>query len=655
MFLRRPGARAADFGASDRAVADYLLGEVVAGQSPQTWQFLLRTSLVPHICGDLADTLTGQTQGQLTLDLLERDSGFVTALGPERRWYRYHPLLSEMLQRQIELERPDSIRELNERAAGWFAENNRPIDAVRHAVAARNWTLAGTLLTNVAAHRLQTVDRHALASILAQIPTVELSRTAELQLCAAALRLVEGRYTEIGPHLVVAHSLLDNDVDADAEGSDPSTRALVSLFECALFRAQGSPGAVVAAGTSALDTLDQHGSAVPLAREFRAVALSNKGVGLLWLGDLESATTSLEAALGASSAIGVELTTVNILGHLALAAAIAGRLREAVDWADQSCSLAEARGWTSLQQAASGYLSLALVSIARNDLDEAENLLTRGLETQRIGPEPLSLAALRIAQATVDLRRGRPEDARAQLRSIHDSLDPVKGPTLIDHWLGAAEAEVDLAVGDTADLRARVEAICPDDRSHEETLLLARTRLAEGDADGLGDLLAPVVRQRRDLRLAVQASVVLALSAERLRMDNDAVDALRRALADAEPERMLAPFTGPGTARLRSVLERIVLLRPGQSAFARSLLDRPATDARTSAPSLEQVTERERTVLRYLATMLSNNEIAEQMYLSPNTVKVHLRHVYRKLDVTTRRAAVQRARELQLLDDADGT
>ena len=66
------------------------------------------------------------------------------------------------------------------------------------------------------------------------------------------------------------------------------------------------------------------------------------------------------------------------------------------------------------------------------------------------------------------------------------------------------------------------------------------------------------------------------------------------------------------------------------------------------------MTERERTVLRYLATMLSNAEIAEQMFLSPNTIKVHLRHVYRKLDVTSRRAAVRRAWELQLLEDADG-
>jgi LuxR family maltose regulon positive regulatory protein len=98
-----------------------------------------------------------------------------------------------------------------------------------------------------------------------------------------------------------------------------------------------------------------------------------------------------------------------------------------------------------------------------------------------------------------------------------------------------------------------------------------------------------------------------------------------------------------------------VLLRTIHSGFARTLLEDLAPTATGLRPgtSVEQVTEREKTVLRYLATMLSNAEIAEQMFLSPNTVKVHLRHLYRKLDVTSRRAAVRRARELRLFDDDD--
>lgn len=141
-------------------------------------------------------------------------------------------------------------------------------------------------------------------------------------------------------------------------------------------------------------------------------------------------------------------------------------------------------------------------------------------------------------------------------------------------------------------------------------------------------------------------------------MDNDALDALTRAVDLAEPETLISPFLGAGTERLSGLLERLVLLRPALSDFARRLLElhapRPGIPQQQVGPP-ELMTERERTVLRYLATMLSNAEIAEQMFLSPNTIKVHLRHVYRKLDVSSRRAAVRRARELQLLEDADGT
>ncbi|HKG52277.1 MAG TPA: LuxR C-terminal-related transcriptional regulator [Actinomycetales bacterium] len=649
MFLRRPGTRPADFGASDQAVADYLRGEVVAGQSPQSWQFLLRTSCVSRICGGLAEALTGQRHGQLALHRLERDNGFVTALGPDRRWYRYHPLLGEMLRRQLDLERPEIIQGLNERAARWFAANDQPIDAMRYAIAARKWSLAGTVFTNAAISRLQTTDRGALAAALARIPSAELGRTAELQLCAAGVCMVEGRYADIPPHLVLARSMLE----ADVEGSDPSTLIGLSLFEGAVGRIRGYPGTVVTAASSALRILDQHGSALPLAHPYRAIALSNKGVGLLWQGETEQATTFLEAGLEASVASGVELTLVNSLGYLGLAAAVTGRLRAAADWAGRCRTLAEARGWTGLQQVAAGYLALAVVSTMRNDLEEADRLLALGLQCQRRDPERLVMLALRVAQAALDIARGRYDDARTTLDAARGGLDPADGTTLVHRWLTSVEAEVELATASAAGLRSRLESLEPADRSDVDTLLLTRARLADGEAQGLDRLLAPLVGQRRDLHLAVQASLVHALSADRLRRDNEALDALDRALADAEPEHMVSPFTGPTMARLQSLLERMVLLRGPRFGFARAVLKilDPGPAVLVRHPSVEAVTEREKAVLRYLATMLSNAEIADQMYLSPNTIKVHLRHVYRKLGVTSRRAAVRRARELGLFDD----
>ncbi|MGZ4631994.1 MAG: LuxR C-terminal-related transcriptional regulator [Actinomycetes bacterium] len=658
MFLSRPGARLSDFGGADRAVADYLLGEVVADQSPQTWQFLLRTSVVPRVCGELADALTGQGHGQLQLDQLERDNAFVSALGPERRWYRYHPLLTDMLRRQLELERPETARDLHERAAHWFAANGQPIDAVRQAAAARSWPLVGTLLAQVAAHRLLTADRHALTAVLAQIPTAELAATPELQLCAAALCLVEGRITDIEPHLVLARSML---ADSGAAG-DPSTHIVLDLLEAAIGRARGSAPTVVQATTRALGRLEEAGSAVPLAREFRAVALGNKGVGLLWQDEIPQAERCLTAGLEATEALGVEVAQVNALGHLGLAAAVGGRLYDATDLASRGRTLAEARGWTSLTQAAPSFLSLAIVCLQRNELDQAEHLLSLAGAAQQTEPEILTLLAQHLVHAVVDVSRGRLTAAEQRVRDVRTSLAGRQPPALLARWLVLAAAEVELAAGHPEAVRSRLETGDPGaDASaltDEERLALAKARLAMSEPLGLDALLGPVVAQRHDLRMSVDASVVQALAADRLRLDHQALEAVRRAVAEAQPQGLLHPFTTTDPARMRDLLERVVLLRPAQAAFARTLLDaqaRAVPGPRSAQPPLEAVTERERTVLQYLATMLSNAEIAERMFISPNTIKVHLRHLYQKLEVTSRRAAVQRARELHLLGDEPGS
>ena len=652
MFLSRPGADIGGFGGGDRSVVDYLVAEVVAEQPPQTWQFLLRTSLVARVSGELADALTGRQDGAATLAALEQDNAFVTALGPERRWYRYHPLLVDMLRRQIELEHPGIIPELHERAAHWFAAHGQPIDAVRHAAAARNWPLVGTMVTNVAAHRVLTSDRHALASVVAQIPTGELAATPELQLCATLLCLVEQRTGDIEPHLVMARALLERQGDA----ADPSTWVLLHLMTGALARTRGSADAVVEAASDALETLDRAGSAVPLAREFRTVALGNKGVGLVWRGDLADAEGCLTAGLALAEQLVVALWQVNILGHLGLAAAVAGRLEDATGLADRGRDLAETRGWTTMTQATTVFLGLAVVRLQRHDLDGAEHLVALGVEAQRSQPEPHALLALRLTQASIDTARRRFDAARLAVDEARTAFGSRQPTPLLRRWMVLTEAELALASGDAQGLRARLEAMPRATLSVAERLCLAKARLAVGaldELDGLDDLVGPVADQGGDLQLSIEARVLQALAADRSGRDSEAIDSLKRAVQQAEPGGFVAPFTATMSVRVRSLLERLLLLRKADPAFLRRLLDElgdDAEDATVVAP-VETLTEREITVLHYSATLLTNAEIAQHLFVSPNTVKVHLRHIYRKLGVSTRRTAVSRARALGLIDD----
>jgi LuxR family maltose regulon positive regulatory protein len=139
----------AGFAGSSRAVADFLLEEVLGRLPPGDRAFLLHTSVVERLNGELADALTGRADGAQTLARLERANAFVVALGHDRPWYRYHQLLAELLRAQLHAGAPRLVPELHRRAAGWYQDHGLPVEATRHALAGGQWMLAAELLSRV--------------------------------------------------------------------------------------------------------------------------------------------------------------------------------------------------------------------------------------------------------------------------------------------------------------------------------------------------------------------------------------------------------------------------------------------------------------------------------------------------------------------------
>ena len=129
----------AAFAGDDAAMADYLLSEVLAQQPDELVDFLLRTSIVDVICGDLADALTGGTHADDLLARLEREHALVSAHGDQRTWHRYHPLMRELLRSELRFRSPELISGLHRRAAAWYMAQGAPVDALRHAAEAGDW------------------------------------------------------------------------------------------------------------------------------------------------------------------------------------------------------------------------------------------------------------------------------------------------------------------------------------------------------------------------------------------------------------------------------------------------------------------------------------------------------------------------------------
>jgi DNA-binding CsgD family transcriptional regulator len=147
-------------------------------------------------------------------------------------------------------------------------------------------------------------------------------------------------------------------------------------------------------------------------------------------------------------------------------------------------------------------------------------------------------------------------------------------------------------------------------------------------------------------RTLVEASVLAAIATAAQGDQSRADVHLGRALAYAAPERLWAPLRAHGSA-LTASFESLARTSGPHQAAAMVLLD----EARQlqAPPFVDALTDQEQAVLRLLSTLMSNAEIASAMQLSVNTIKTHLKALYRKLGVERRRDAVVRARQLELL------
>ncbi len=593
-----PGQFIAQF-SGDRGVADYLIGEVLDRQPAEVRAVLLRTSILKRMTGSLVDALTGRSDGKRMLVELERTNSFVVSL-EQRSWYRYHQLFAELLRVELRHQAPQELPELHRRAARWYAASGDAVEAECHAIAARDWQLATTVLLEHW-NALVYDDPAVLRRLLALLPPEVAQADPELALASAADK---------------ARSALAAEEQL-AEGSHRSVQARVFAL-CALVAAEQCSGELEAAGA----TLDE---ALAVARRSR-----------------------------------LERSRLDCVSQLALLEGVRGRLRAAFRAAHETLELAEQHGWSDTPQAARAHLALTMVHGHWNELDVAAQHLDQVIATSSSGYPPVLLDGVSVVHAWLCLARGDISGALALLTRVRERLAGCRPPAFMERSVSVMEAGLRAASGDLASARALL------DRGEESTQLtgeiamgLAWLELADGDPAAAAATLAPCLSglaSTSSFAVLTQAWLFDALAARALDDDERAFRSLERALMLAEQEGFRLAFaTGgaPVRALLAAQLDHDTAHRP----LIVELLAAPQAVPSPAAPApsgeqeslIEPLSERERIVLRYLGGVLSNVEIASELYVSVNTVKTHVKSIYRKLDVTGRREAVRRARELRLL------
>lgn len=632
---------------TDRAIADYLFGEVVEQVTPADREFLLRTSVVDRLSPDLADQLAGRTDGARVLTRLLADNAFVTGL--DDTWVVYHPLLRELLRHRLTTDHPDLVPDLHRRAAAWLAANGEPIESLRYSIRAGDWDQAGlTLLSCVTL--IVSAQAPTLAATVRPLADRASTHPGLFPLIAACAVHMEGTdYAAMHQDILDARPFLDSLPDHLRS----TATVILDLFDTAYHRMTGNADALLDLARSTTQML--HGTSrreLPMARHFLAIAATNLATALLWTGDLLAAGEVFAESERQLGEVGLEISLLNTATQESALDAMLGRCRRVEQRGGRTLRMIERRGWGSEPQALSIFLGIGLMHLTRGDADAAAPVLAHGLAIS--GDRSERTVRLALAIASVDLAVLQANVAAALEATARLRAGLARTPDAPDHlrrWAAVAAATALILAGRPA--AAAAELGQPgngrDFCSGWERVTLARAYLDLGEAPRIEALLQPVIQPGWPFREpVVLARLLLAAVAEWQHRDGIALEHLTAAIEAARVEGIRRPFRQLAP-RLTGALRRYRVLGGPHVDFVAGLVDEPGADPSGAAAPAERLTERELVIVGYLPTMLKASEIAADLFVSVNTVKAHLRSIYRKLDVTNRREAVERARAEGLL------
>ncbi|MFH5823390.1 helix-turn-helix transcriptional regulator [Georgenia sp. AZ-5] len=553
------------FAGDDRYIVDYLVEEVLQRQPDDVRSFLLQTSILSRLNGSLGDAVTGRGGGKAMLEALDRRNLFLVPLDDRRRWYRYHHLFADVLQARLLDEQPDDVSQLHRRASEWYEQNGEPSEAIRHAMAGKDFERAANLVELAVPAMRQDRQEATLRRWLEALPDALIRIRPVLSLTHAGTLLMYGELEGVETRLRDAERWLETTMEAEDSSSsgagvvvDDAVMRTVSL-EIAVYRAAQARvrGDVLGTMTHARRVLELVGEDDAVERGSAAGLL---GLAYWTTGELDAAHRWWSEAVASLAKAGHHSDTLGCAIALGDIRVAQGRLHDAMSCYERGLRVATAQGAPALRGAADMHVGMSGPLCERNELDAALRHLVTSRELGEHAGLPQNRHRWRVAMARV-------LQAQGDLAGALELLDEAEGLYTSDMFpdgrpIAALRARVWIAQGRVGEALAWARdrgLSVEDDPSYLrefEHITLARVLLARSAAEGEERSLHEAARLlERLLRAAedggrtgsvIEILVVQAL-AHRARGDVPAALAsLRRATALAEPEGYVRVFVDQG-------------------------------------------------------------------------------------------------------------
>jgi LuxR family maltose regulon positive regulatory protein len=646
-----------------QSLLDYLVMEILDTQPEPVQRFLLQTSVLSRLSAPLCDALIGENHSAELLTAIERAGLLLEALDHERIWYRYHALLAEALRREATRRLGvEALEALSLRASHWYEQHGRLEEATEMALQAGDLERVARLIELIDA-REQDVEPQTLRRWLAHMSEELLQAHPALCLLFAILLRFPEEGNETQPLPAAARERIEYLLKlAEQAWYHQGKQAWIGVIEA--FRALGAwqlePISVAVAYAQHALALLPEDDAEPRLHRWRSLCLSVIGSWHMYEGRFDEARRLLwEAQAGRQNDSNQHLLRGTIL-LLALSYYAQGHLHQAAECYQRVLSLARLQ--KNPEQTADALLGLARLEFEWNDIAAAEHHAREAYGLLQYGQELRESATLQLA--LIYHVRGETTLAQQQIAALLSRLQPLT-TSLALLLLPVAllwQARLYLATGNLGDALHCYELLTRYERGFALThnlmipLLHVRLLLAQGQADEARaelERLLPIAEARRDLDDLLEVYVLLALAHAATQERQEAQRWLVQALMLAQSEGFVRLFLSEGEALLRLLRQVLPTLHDASlRSYAHTILRAFTTSSEqnvTVGLPAEQLSPQEQRVLRLLAAGRSNPQIAQELVVSINTVKDHVKKLYRKLGVNNRLQASEMARHLELL------
>nr|BBH87044.1 helix-turn-helix transcriptional regulator [Thermosporothrix sp. COM3] len=644
-----------------RPIMDYFINEVLVAQPEALQHFLLQTCVLTRLNSSLCDAVTDSQNTKHLLEEVERAGLFLQTLEGPGQWYQYHELFAEALRDEARRRLgEEALKALLRRACHWYESHDMLDEAIETALAIHEYPYAALLLERYPPTQFAAGWHYTLHRRLAQLPEKIVFASPALCFMYAVVSLFV-KDLSVPENRAFLEKLLQQAEQGLSTADDRLHRGAIYTLRALMAWWQDDYVQSFAAARQALSLLPEQ------EVRWRGMCLLHTSMEEQFAGRFNAARTGLieaRALCAASQNIQPLMTATLMLGDVCFEQ---GALQQAEHYYQQALSETEDKA-EMLDDQGLALLGLARLAYERNDLMNARQKASQALTNgKQIKSQKLQAHAALVLARTL---HALGEDEQAW-HILQEQVAQLYKPEL-QRELQIGQAWLALACGNPAAAQQHMAAITqtatliPFVQREQEMFIKARLFLAQNNPHKALSLLHEWQREEPS-RGELEQMALLALAHAQIastELPTNSLDPQRhakllllKALERAQPEAFQRLFLDAGEHMadiLRTILPEI-RLAPLHAYASRLVLafSEPGTLSVTSAA--HPLSLQEQRILHLLAAGLSQPAIALELVVSLNTIKTHVKHIYRKLGATNRQEAVTRATTLRLLSNRPGS